>query len=50
MAEPVLNEGNMNPQVKKMQYAVRGPIVQRAAEIEQDLQKVRLPCFLVPGS
>ena len=42
MAEPVLNEGNMNPQVKKMEYAVRGPIVQKAAEIEQQLKQVSI--------
>ena len=31
----------MNPQVIEMQYAVRGPIVQKAAEIEKSLQEVR---------
>lgn len=30
---------NINPHVKKMEYAVRGPIVIRAGEIEQDLKK-----------
>ncbi|KAL8593027.1 hypothetical protein ACOMHN_017957 [Nucella lapillus] len=35
----VLSVENINPHVKKMEYAVRGPIVIRAGEIEQDLKK-----------
>lgn len=35
----VLTIENMNPNVKNMEYAVRGPIVIRAGEIEQDLKK-----------
>jgi len=31
----------MNPHVKKMEYAVRGPIVIRAGEIEEELKKVQ---------
>jgi len=30
----------LNPNVKAMEYAVRGPIVVRAAEIEKELEKV----------
>lgn len=32
---------NMNPCLKRMEYAVRGPIVMRALEIEKELQEVR---------
>ncbi|XP_029646883.1 alanine aminotransferase 1 [Octopus sinensis] len=35
----VLSVASMNPHVKEMEYAVRGPIVIRAAEIEADLNK-----------
>jgi alanine transaminase len=31
---------NMNPAVKKMEYAVRGPLVIRATEIEKELAQV----------
>ena len=31
---------NMNPCLKKMEYAVRGPLVIRATEIEKEIQKV----------
>ena len=31
---------NMNPSVKQVEYAVRGPIVARAGEIEKELAKV----------
>ena len=37
-----LSIDNMNPYVKSMEYAVRGPIVIRAAEIEQELKSVSL--------
>jgi len=33
----VLTLDTLNPNIKKMEYAVRGPIVARAAEIEQEL-------------
>ena len=36
----VLNIDNMNPHVKVMEYAVRGPLVIRAGQIEEELQKV----------
>ena len=43
----MLNLNNMNPCVKEMQYAVRGPIVIRAAQLEQDLKKVcKITCYL----
>ncbi|XP_078066961.1 alanine aminotransferase 2 [Mustelus asterias] len=35
----VLNIGNMNPQVRATEYAVRGPIVIKAGEIEKELQQ-----------
>ncbi|KAK2180270.1 hypothetical protein NP493_448g00003 [Ridgeia piscesae] len=35
----VLNIDNMNPNVKVMEYAVRGPLVIRAGQIEEELQK-----------
>ncbi|XP_028162089.1 alanine aminotransferase 1 isoform X3 [Ostrinia furnacalis] len=39
MASKVLNADNLNPNVLKLEYAVRGPLVIRAAEIEKELQK-----------
>lgn len=36
----VLTIDNMNPTVKKVEYAVRGPIVQRAVELERELSEV----------
>ena len=36
----VLTVDSINPHVKNMEYAVRGPIVIRASEIEKDLEKV----------
>ncbi|XP_028329387.1 alanine aminotransferase 2-like [Gouania willdenowi] len=35
----VLTLDTMNPTVKKVQYAVRGPIVQRAVELERELSE-----------
>ena len=32
----------LNPHIKKMEYAVRGPIVARAAEIEKELSQVKI--------
>lgn len=37
---------NMNPCVKTMEYAVRGPLVIRATEIENELKKVSLSSAL----
>ena len=46
----VLNLDNMNPHVKVMEYAVRGPLVIRAGQIEDELQKVCPVCsHLVMG-
>merc|ERR1712198_804531 len=36
--ETQVNLGNMNPCIKKMEYAVRGPLVIRATAIEKELQ------------
>lgn len=38
--ETVLTVENMNPHIRKMEYAVRGPIVQRAIALEKELQQV----------
>lgn len=41
-----LNMENLNPCVKVMAYAVRGPLLIRAGEIENELEKVRFcVCF-----
>jgi alanine transaminase len=44
MATPqkVLTYDNINPNVRTMEYAVRGPIVIRAVEIEKELAQVIL--------
>lgn len=39
--EKVLTLESLNPSVKKVEYAVRGPIVTRALELEKELQQVR---------
>ncbi|XP_064594232.1 alanine aminotransferase 1 [Zonotrichia leucophrys gambelii] len=36
---PVLTPESMNPAIRRVEYAVRGPIVIRAMEIEQELRK-----------
>lgn len=43
----VLTLDNMNPNVKRVEYAVRGPIVLRAMQLETELKEVkaaRSPC------
>ena len=48
----VLTMETLNPNIKTMEYAVRGPIVTRAAEIEKELEQVgwdRLKLKLVFG-
>lgn len=40
--ERVLTVDNMNPNVKRVEYAVRGAIVQRALQIEKELKEVKL--------
>lgn len=37
----VLTLDTMNANVKKVEYAVRGPIVQRAVQLEKELREVR---------
>ena len=44
---PTLTLDNMNPCIKTMEYAVRGPLVIRATEIEKELQKVNISTFKV---
>jgi len=39
MAQPVITIDNMNPHVKKLEYAVRGPLVIRATAIERELKE-----------
>ena len=36
----VLNQETINPNLKEVQYAVRGPVLDRAMEIDRDLQQV----------
>lgn len=43
----VLTIDTMNPRVKKVEYAVRGPIVQRAVELERELSQVLTICLNV---
>jgi len=38
--EKVITLSNMNPQLRKMEYAVRGPLVIRATQIEKELSQV----------
>lgn len=44
-SEKVITLDTLNPRIKVMEYAVRGPIVARAAEIEKELAKVRVKLF-----
>ena len=37
----VLTMENLNPNIEKMEYAVRGPIVARASQIEEELKQVQ---------
>ena len=38
----VITMETLNPNIRVMEYAVRGPIVARAGEIEQELKQVGL--------
>lgn len=38
----VLTLDSMNPNVKRVEYAVRGPIVTRAVQLEKELKEVSL--------
>lgn len=40
-AGPTLTLENLNPNVRIMEYAVRGPLLIRAGEIEKELEKVK---------
>ena len=40
MGDRVLTMDTLNPHVRAMEYAVRGPIVIRAAQIDRELQQV----------
>lgn len=46
LKKKVLTLDSMNPCVRRVEYAVRGPIVQRALELEQELRQV---CSHPPG-
>lgn len=46
---PTLTLENMNPNVKVMEYAVRGPLLIRAGEIEKELEKVTRWKFVYCG-
>lgn len=41
-----LTISNMNPCIINMEYAVRGPLVIRATEIEKELQQVKIYFYL----
>lgn len=46
MASKAVTIENINPNILKLEYAVRGPLVIRAAEIEKELEKVRISVYL----
>lgn len=46
MASKAITIENINPNILKLEYAVRGPLVIRAAEIEKELEKVRLKILI----
>ena len=39
--QKVLSLDSMNPHIKKVEYAVRGPIVVKAAKFKRELEQVR---------
>ena len=43
--QPTINLDNLNPCIKTMEYAVRGPLVIRATEIEKEIQSVSRNAF-----
>lgn len=45
MREKTLTMDTLNPQVKAVEYAVRGPIVTKAGDIERGLQQVTTHCL-----
>lgn len=46
MREKTLTMATLNPQVKAVEYAVRGPIVIKAGDIERGLQEVSVPLVM----
>lgn len=44
---PSLTMENLNTNIKVMEYAVRGPLVIRAGEIEKELQEVGAFCTIL---
>jgi len=46
--DKTLTLDKLNPCVKRMEYAVRGPLVIRAVQLEKELQNVS-PCIAVTG-
>lgn len=46
----MLTIDTMNATVKKVEYAVRGPIVQRAVQIEKELKEVWKVTSLLNGN
>lgn len=46
MASKAITIENINPNILKLEYAVRGPLVIRAAEIEKELEKVRITILI----
>lgn len=44
MSTKCITIDDMNPNIKVLEYAVRGPLVIRSTEIEKELKKV---CFLI---
>lgn len=49
-AEKLITVDNMNPNIIKMEYAVRGPLVIRAAEIERELKAVSCSVYVEIGN
>lgn len=47
MASKCLNLEDINPNVKVMEYAVRGPLVIRGSEIEKELEQVGRKIFYI---
>ena len=41
MSSKLLTLDTLNPNIKNVEYAVRGPIVQLASELEKELEQVR---------
>lgn len=48
-APKTLTMENLNPRVIEVEYAVRGPIVIRAAEMERQLKQVRISLLNFPS-